>query len=86
VEDGWGARSIDPETWKPHETFDGPSLWGHDRLYMDKENRKRLRDMGLDAAARGVRAPFGRGMSLARFSRSSRIAATPFALRRALAS
>jgi len=48
---------INPKTWEPHETFDGPSLWGHDRLYMDEENRKRLRDMSLDAAARGVRAP-----------------------------
>ncbi len=56
VEYGWGARVIDPATWQPHETFDGPSFWGHERLYLEPEARKRLRDMRLDAAARGVRA------------------------------
>lgn len=57
VEYGWGARVIDPETWEPHETFDGPSLWGHERLYLPEDQRARLRQMRLDAAARGVRAP-----------------------------
>lgn len=57
IEYGWGARVINPETWQPHETFDGPSLWGHERLYMPDEQRKHLRDMRLSAAARGVRAP-----------------------------
>ena len=28
VENGWGGRLIDPATWEPHETFDGPSFWG----------------------------------------------------------
>lgn len=56
VEYGWGARTVDPATWQPHETFDGPSFWGHERLYMPEADRKRLRDMRLDAAARGVRA------------------------------
>ena len=56
VECGWGARVIEPETWQPHETFHGPSFWGHDRLYMEDEPRKRLQDMRLDAARRGVRA------------------------------
>ena len=55
VEYGWGGRRIDPATWQPHETFDGPSLWGHERLYMEPEPRARLRQMRLDAAARGVR-------------------------------
>ena len=32
VENGWGGRLIDPATWEPHETFDGPSFWGHERL------------------------------------------------------
>jgi 2,3-dihydroxybiphenyl 1,2-dioxygenase len=32
VEYGWGARSIDPETWQAFERKDGPSLWGHDRV------------------------------------------------------
>ncbi len=57
VEYGWGGRLIDQSTWTAHETFDGPSLWGHERLYMPDEPRARLRDMRLDAAARGVRAP-----------------------------
>lgn len=57
VEYGWGGRMIDPATWKPHETFDGPSLWGHERLYMPEDMRARLRNMRLDAAARGVRVP-----------------------------
>jgi 2,3-dihydroxybiphenyl 1,2-dioxygenase len=57
IEYGWGGRVIDPESWQPHETFDGPSLWGHERLQMPDEQRKRLREMRLSAAARGVRAP-----------------------------
>ncbi len=57
VEYGWGGRTIDPETWVPHETFDGPSFWGHERLHMPPEGRARLREMRLDAARRGVRAP-----------------------------
>jgi 2,3-dihydroxybiphenyl 1,2-dioxygenase len=57
VEYGWGGRVIDPSTWEPHETFDGPSFWGHERLHLEAAERKRLRDMRLDAAARGVRAP-----------------------------
>lgn len=58
VEYGWGARVIDPQTWQPHETFDGPSFWGHERLYMEEGPRRRLREMRLDAARRGVRAEF----------------------------
>ena len=57
VEYGWNGRVIEPESWVPHETFDGPSLWGHERLHMDEAGRKRLRDMRLSAAAKGVRAP-----------------------------
>ena len=57
VEYGWGGRVIDPATWQPHETHDGPSFWGHERLYMEPEQRAHLREMRLFAAARGVRAP-----------------------------
>jgi len=57
VEYGWGGRLIDLDTWTPHETFDGPSLWGHERLHLPDEPRARLREMRLDAARRGVRAP-----------------------------
>ena len=57
VEYGWAGLVIDPATWKPHETHDGPSLWGHERLYMEPEQRARLREMRLAAAAKGLRAP-----------------------------
>ena len=57
VEYGWGGRVIDPATWQPHETHDGPSFWGHERLHMEPEGRARLREMRLSAARRGVRAP-----------------------------
>lgn len=57
VEYGWGGRVIDPATWQPHETFDGPSFWGHERLHLPPEQRVRLREMRLSAAARGLRAP-----------------------------
>jgi 2,3-dihydroxybiphenyl 1,2-dioxygenase len=57
VEYGWGARVIDPQTWQPQEIFDGPSLWGHERNYMPEPQRTAVRNMRLDAAARGVRAP-----------------------------
>lgn len=57
VEYGWGGKIIDPATWQPHETFDGPSYWGHERLYLPPEPRARLREMRLDAARRGIRAP-----------------------------
>lgn len=57
VEYGWGGRVIDPETWEPHETFDGPSFWGHERLHLPPDARARMRRIRLDAASRGVRAP-----------------------------
>lgn len=57
VEYGWGGRVIDQAAWQPYETFDGPSFWGHERLHMAPEMRTKLRDMRLDAAARGLRAP-----------------------------
>ena len=57
IEDGWSGRVINPETWQPHETFDGPSLWGHERLHMPNAQCGRLCEMRLSTAARGVRAP-----------------------------
>jgi 2,3-dihydroxybiphenyl 1,2-dioxygenase len=57
VEYGWGGRDIDPARWTPHETFDGPSFWGHDRLALSEDLRTQFRDLRLAAAARGVRAP-----------------------------
>jgi 2,3-dihydroxybiphenyl 1,2-dioxygenase len=57
VENGWGGRLIEPATWEPHETFDGPSFWGHERLYLPDDQRAVMRDMRMDAASRGVRSP-----------------------------
>lgn len=57
VENGWGGRVIDPETWEPHETTSGPSFWGHDRLHLPEEQRKPFLDMRLKAAESGLRAP-----------------------------
>lgn len=57
VESGWGGRVIDPKTWEPHETFCGPSFWGHERLYLEEEPRARMRDMRLETARQGLRTP-----------------------------
>ncbi|MBX2836302.1 MAG: VOC family protein [Gammaproteobacteria bacterium] len=57
VESGWGGRIINPNTWQSHETFNGPSFWGHDRPFMSDEHRQRLNQMKLDAAAKGLQAP-----------------------------
>ncbi|MDF0600173.1 VOC family protein [Psychromarinibacter sp. C21-152] len=58
VENGWGGRVIDPATWEPHETFTGPSFWGHERLHLPEgELRDRMRAMAREAARQGLRAP-----------------------------
>ena len=44
VENGWGGRIIDPKNWKPIETFEGPSFWGHERLYLSDEDRMKFRN------------------------------------------
>ncbi len=54
---GWGGRSIDPDTWSPHERTEGPSLWGHDRAWLEPEARELARKMRIDNAASGLRAP-----------------------------
>lgn len=57
IEYGWGGKIIDPQSWKPHEIFDGPSYWGHDRLYMTEPQRSQIRAITLDVARRGLRSP-----------------------------
>jgi 2,3-dihydroxybiphenyl 1,2-dioxygenase len=57
VEYGWGGRSIDPETWTPQERADGPSLWGHDRMWLPPEKRDDARDLRISVAEAGGRAP-----------------------------
>ena len=57
VENGWGGRLIDPEIWVSHETFEGPSFWGHERLYLPDDQRADFRNMRMGAASRGIRSP-----------------------------
>jgi catechol 2,3-dioxygenase-like lactoylglutathione lyase family enzyme len=54
---GWGGRSIDPETWQPHERTEGPSLWGHDRAWLPPEGRAEARAMRIQAAEENTRVP-----------------------------
>jgi 2,3-dihydroxybiphenyl 1,2-dioxygenase len=57
VEYGWGGRSIDPDTWTPQERADGPSLWGHDRMWLTPEKREEARAMRTALAEAGGRVP-----------------------------
>jgi 2,3-dihydroxybiphenyl 1,2-dioxygenase len=57
VEYGWGGRSIDPANWTPHERPEGPSLWGHDRMWLTEEKRAEARELRMSVAAAGGRAP-----------------------------
>jgi hypothetical protein len=57
VEYGWGARSIEPETWQAYERKEGPSLWGHDRTWLSPEEQASARALRLQNAAEGMRAP-----------------------------
>jgi 2,3-dihydroxybiphenyl 1,2-dioxygenase len=57
VEYGWGGRAIEPASWQPSEVTYGPSLWGHDRVWLGPEQRAGARELRLKAAADGVREP-----------------------------
>ncbi|MGB6394317.1 MAG: VOC family protein [Bradyrhizobium sp.] len=57
VECGWGGRQIDPANWQPVEMTDGPSLWGHERVWLPEKDREVAREMRMRAAASGLRAP-----------------------------
>jgi 2,3-dihydroxybiphenyl 1,2-dioxygenase len=57
VECGWGGREIDPSRWQPFELMDGPSLWGHERVWLPPADREMAREMRMRAAAAGLRAP-----------------------------
>ena len=57
IECGWGGREVDPQNWKPVEMFDGPSLWGHERVWLPEKDREVAREMRMRAAASGLRAP-----------------------------
>ncbi len=57
IECGWGGREIEPKTWQPFELQDGPSLWGHERVWLPPADREVAREMRMRAAAEGRRAP-----------------------------
>ena len=57
TEYGWGAQSIDPQTWEPFERKFGASLWGHDRAWMTPEKRVEARELRQQAAEAGLRQP-----------------------------
>jgi 2,3-dihydroxybiphenyl 1,2-dioxygenase len=57
VECGWGGRDIEPKTWQPFEMTAGPSLWGHERVWLPPADREVAREMRMQAAASGLRAP-----------------------------
>jgi 2,3-dihydroxybiphenyl 1,2-dioxygenase len=57
VECGWGGREIDPATWQSVEMHHGPSLWGHERVWLPEKDRAVAREMRMNAAREGLRAP-----------------------------
>jgi 2,3-dihydroxybiphenyl 1,2-dioxygenase len=57
VECGWGGREIDPATWQAIEMTHGPSLWGHERIWLPEKDREIAREMRMGAAREGLRAP-----------------------------
>jgi len=57
MECGWGGREIDPANWTPVEMHHGPSLWGHERVWLPQKDRDIAREMRMQAAAEGLRAP-----------------------------
>ncbi len=57
VEYGWGGRVIDVDRWQTEEVTWGPSLWGHDRMWLPPETRVEARKIRVAAAATGLRKP-----------------------------
>jgi hypothetical protein len=57
VECGWGGREVDPVTWQAVEMTHGPSLWGHERVWLPERDREVAREMRMNAAKQGLRAP-----------------------------
>ncbi len=57
IEYGWGGRNIEPALWTPEEYAYGPSLWGHERMWLPAEKRAEARALRIRAAALGHRAP-----------------------------
>jgi 2,3-dihydroxybiphenyl 1,2-dioxygenase len=54
---GWGGRVLDVDRWQPEEVTWGPSLWGHDRMWLPPETRVEARNLRIKAASTGLRKP-----------------------------
>jgi 2,3-dihydroxybiphenyl 1,2-dioxygenase len=57
VEYGWGARSIDVGSWQATERKEGPSMWGHERVWLSEADRAKARALRLKNAEDGFRRP-----------------------------
>jgi 2,3-dihydroxybiphenyl 1,2-dioxygenase len=57
LEYGWGGKLINVNSWKPYEMTDGPSIWGHERSWLDDAGREKAKTMRMTAAADGFREP-----------------------------
>jgi 2,3-dihydroxybiphenyl 1,2-dioxygenase len=57
IEYGWGGRSIDVDNWTPKEVVEGPSLWGHERMWLPPEGRTVARELRMGLAQEGLRIP-----------------------------
>ncbi len=65
IECGWGGREIEPATWKPFEMHAGPSLWGHERVWLPPADREgRPRNAHARRSFRPARAGSGDGRQL----------------------
>lgn len=57
VEYGWGGKLIDPATWQATLRTEGPSLWGHNRMWLSPELQQKAREMRMENAREGLRHP-----------------------------
>jgi 2,3-dihydroxybiphenyl 1,2-dioxygenase len=57
IEYGWGGRLIDIANWQPMEYVNGPSLWGHERMWLPAESRAEAKALRERAAIEGSRQP-----------------------------
>ncbi|MFM1814027.1 MAG: hypothetical protein RLZ98_722 [Pseudomonadota bacterium] len=57
TEYGWGGKQIDPATWQATLRKEGPSLWGHNRLWLPEETQRKAREMRMENAREGLRRP-----------------------------
>ncbi|CAG9263060.1 VOC family protein [Paraburkholderia caribensis] len=57
VEYGWGGRALDLKSWEATEVTQGASFWGHERSWLSPEARQHAKELRMQAARDGQRAP-----------------------------